>query len=64
MWTLEQKGLKPNANMDFSKAEPSLTHHAITTLHDQDYSLYVVSQNVDNLHLRSGTGSSQNPPPG
>lgn len=40
--------------VSFEHAIPSLTHLAITALHAAGHVNYVVSQNVDGLHLRSG----------
>jgi mono-ADP-ribosyltransferase sirtuin 6 len=40
---------------DFGKAEPTLTHRAITMLCQQYHKVqYVITQNVDGLHRRSG----------
>ena len=32
VWTLEEKGLKPNINVSFDLAKPTLTHMALTAL--------------------------------
>ncbi len=54
MWTLEKKGLKPQINVSFDDAEPTFTHMAIISLFQTNYLHYVVSQNIDGLHLKSG----------
>lgn len=62
IWTLQQKQNHPNFSrarkrrkvQSFEDAFPTLTHMAITALHATGHVRYVVSQNVDSLHLRSG----------
>ena len=54
VWTLEEKGLQPAMNIDFELARPSYTHFAINAILKSGKNCYVVSQNVDNLHLKSG----------
>lgn len=43
-----------NTSMDFSKAQPTLTHRAIAKLASVGKLKYCVTQNVDGLHRRSG----------
>ncbi|CAL4123110.1 unnamed protein product, partial [Meganyctiphanes norvegica] len=54
VWTLEKKGLKPDINVSWDDARPTLTHMAIVSLERKGKVQYVVSQNIDGLHLRSG----------
>ncbi|KAL8591258.1 hypothetical protein ACOMHN_017582 [Nucella lapillus] len=54
VWTLEQRGEKPQVNVTFESARPTLTHMALVALHKAGIVQYIVSQNVDGLHLRSG----------
>ncbi|KAK7116200.1 NAD-dependent protein deacylase sirtuin-6-like [Littorina saxatilis] len=54
VWTLEQRGEKPQVNITFESARPTLTHMALVALHKAGIVQYVVTQNVDGLHLRSG----------
>lgn len=54
VWTLEQKGEKPNVNISFDDAVPTVTHMALVALAERANLKFLVSQNVDGLHLRSG----------
>ncbi|KAM6990434.1 NAD-dependent protein deacylase sirtuin-6 [Tautogolabrus adspersus] len=54
VWTLEQKGESPHFNTTFEDARPSLTHMALLGLQRAGYLKYLISQNVDGLHVRSG----------
>ncbi|XP_041366026.1 NAD-dependent protein deacetylase sirtuin-6-like [Gigantopelta aegis] len=54
VWTLEEKGQQPEVNITFESAIPSPTHMALVELERLGIVKYVVSQNVDGLHLRSG----------
>ncbi|GAB0090519.1 NAD-dependent protein deacetylase Sirt6 [Sergentomyia squamirostris] len=54
VWTLEKKGLKPTMNVSFDQAIPTKTHMALKALVDAGHVQYIVSQNIDGLHLRSG----------
>ncbi|XP_032421641.1 NAD-dependent protein deacylase sirtuin-6 [Xiphophorus hellerii] len=54
VWTLEEKGESPHFNTTFEDARPSLTHLALLGLQRAGYLKYLISQNVDGLHVRSG----------
>ena len=53
IWTRQTKGL-PTKPRDFSSAEPNAGHLAIVQLQELGKLRFLISQNVDNLHLRSG----------
>lgn len=54
VWTLEKKGEKPTINVTFDEATPTKTHMALKALLDAGHVKYIVSQNIDGLHLKSG----------
>uniref|UniRef100_A0A0D9W317 NAD-dependent protein deacetylase SRT1 n=1 Tax=Leersia perrieri TaxID=77586 RepID=A0A0D9W317_9ORYZ len=55
VWTLQRAGKGvPNASLPFNRAVPSLTHMALVELEKAGLLKFVISQNVDSLHLRSG----------
>lgn len=53
IWTRQAKGL-PTKSRDFSSVEPNAGHLAIVDLQKLGKLSFLISQNVDNLHLRSG----------
>ena len=54
VWTLEKKGQKLDVDVHFEDALPTLTHLSLTKLVEKGLLKYIVSQNVDGLHLKSG----------
>lgn len=54
MWTLERRRAPPPPATEFREAEPTLTHRALAALLRAGLVHFVVTQNVDNLHARSG----------
>ncbi|CAB1317180.1 unnamed protein product [Coregonus sp. 'balchen'] len=54
VWTMEERGESPHFDTTFEEARPSLTHMALLGLHRASYLKYLISQNVDGLHVRSG----------
>lgn len=53
IWTRQEKGL-PTPSLSFSSAEPNASHMAIVELQGLGKLDFLISQNVDNLHLKSG----------
>ncbi len=55
LWTRRDKGLpeKP-AKVRYREAEPNSGHHAVAELQKIGKLNFLISQNVDNLHLKSG----------
>lgn len=53
LWTRRDKGLA-TPHQDFTAAEPNAGHKAIAELQDLGKLTFLISQNVDNLHLKSG----------
>ena len=54
MWTLEKKGQKPDMNVSWDEAKPTLTHMALAKLVSVGKVKFIITQNIDGLHLRSG----------
>jgi len=53
IWTRQAKGL-PSKARPFGSVEPNVGHMAIVELQKLGKLRFLISQNVDNLHLRSG----------
>ena len=53
IWTRQARGLPPKPR-PFASVEPNAGHLAIVDLHKLGKLSFLISQNVDNLHLRSG----------
>lgn len=53
LWTRRDKGLA-TPRQDFTSAEPNSGHVAIYELQNLGKLAFLISQNVDNLHLKSG----------
>ncbi|KAJ8441007.1 hypothetical protein Cgig2_021371 [Carnegiea gigantea] len=55
IWTLQRQGKGiPDASLPFDRAMPSLTHMALVELEKAGILKFIISQNVDGLHIRSG----------
>ena len=58
VWTLRAKGLKPKLpSKPMSQIEPNPSHYSLVELFKIGLLKYLISQNVDNLHLKSGIPS-------
>lgn len=53
LWTRRDKGLT-TPRQDFAGVEPNAGHNAIAELQNLGRMKFLISQNVDNLHLKSG----------
>lgn len=54
LWTRRDKGLPPLPRHDWSAAEPNQSHVAIFELQEMGKLTFLISQNIDNLHLKTG----------
>ena len=54
VWTRRDKGLPPKKTKPFDEVEPNEGHIFVTELENMGFLKFLISQNVDNLHLRSG----------
>jgi NAD-dependent deacetylase len=53
VWTRQEKGL-PAPKFDWANVHPNQSHMAIVELQNMGKLAFLISQNVDNLHLKSG----------
>lgn len=54
VWTRRDAGLPPRDTGDWTASEPNAAHHAVVELDRLGKLHFVVSQNIDNLHLAAG----------
>jgi mono-ADP-ribosyltransferase sirtuin 6 len=54
MWTRRDKGLPPKPGRPWDSVEPNSGHMALAELQKMGKLKFLISQNVDNLHLKSG----------
>jgi NAD-dependent SIR2 family protein deacetylase len=54
LWTRRDKGLPPPKMPKWSSVEPNLAHKAIVELQSTGKMKFLISQNIDSLHLKSG----------
>jgi len=55
VWTRRDKGLPARtSDRDWTKSEPNRSHMAIFELQEMGKLTFLISQNVDNLHIKSG----------
>jgi len=54
VWTRRDKGLPPKPSPRFDEVSPNSAHKAIVELQELGIMKFLISQNVDNLHLKSG----------
>jgi len=55
VWTRRDKGLPPKkTDKPWDAADPNVGHFSITELQNMGKLKYLISQNIDNLHIKSG----------
>lgn len=54
VWTRKRKGLSEKSIKPFSQFKPSSGHKSIYELHKKGFLAFLVTQNIDNLHRKSG----------
>jgi len=55
VWTRQEKGLPPrDPKLDWTKTRPNPAHYAVVELQETGKLDFVISQNIDDLHLSSG----------
>jgi len=57
MWTRRDKGLPPKRGKNFDEVVPNPAHLALVDLQNMGRLKFLISQNVDGLHLKSGIKS-------
>jgi NAD-dependent SIR2 family protein deacetylase len=58
VWTRRKKGLSEKKSKAFSKFKPSAGHKSIYKLYKMGYLKFLITQNLDNLHRKSGIPDS------
>ncbi|MBN1380803.1 MAG: hypothetical protein JXA41_03910 [Deltaproteobacteria bacterium] len=59
LWTRRDKGLPPAPMTPWDSVDPNINHFAIAELQNMEKMKFLISQNVDNLHLKSGIQSER-----
>ncbi len=54
LWTRKEKGLPVGDTSGWAQVEPNASHQAIVDIQKLNKLYFLISQNVDNLHLKSG----------
>ncbi|VDK75220.1 unnamed protein product [Litomosoides sigmodontis] len=54
LWTLEARNEVADDGVSFVEASPTYTHYSINALESKNIVKFVITQNVDGLHIRSG----------
>ncbi|MBN2531971.1 MAG: hypothetical protein JXB88_03710 [Spirochaetales bacterium] len=54
VWTLKARGKKPVQTVSWDEVKPNSGHYAIVELQNMGLMKFLISQNVDGLHLASG----------
>ena len=54
VWTLKAQGKKPKQTVSWDNVKPNAGHYALVELQNMGLMKFLISQNVDNLHLYSG----------
>jgi NAD-dependent deacetylase len=54
LWTRKDKGLPAKPMKPWDSVDPNINHKAVVELQDMGKMKFLISQNIDNLHLKSG----------
>jgi NAD-dependent SIR2 family protein deacetylase len=54
MWTRRDKGLPPAPMKPWESVDPNINHRAVTELQNMGKMKFLISQNIDNLHIKAG----------